>query len=229
MTLALRSEKRRRLTLEEWSALDEDTPGELVNGLLEEEEVTTYLHELLVAFLLATLHTQIWPRGGAVFGSEGKVRTGAAAGRKPDLSVYFPGAELPSRQAKIAKSPPSMLIEVVTNTSRDARRDRVTKRGEYAAIGVPFYWLVDPEERVVEVLRLEGRAYVTIAVASSGVLQVPGCEGVTVSVDALWAGADRLSDDPPSSRSRRKKVAPRAASPVRAAPRRQPRSTVKSP
>lgn len=41
------------LSLDEWFALAEDEPGELVDGRLEEEEVPDYLHELLVALLEA--------------------------------------------------------------------------------------------------------------------------------------------------------------------------------
>lgn len=209
------------MTLEEWSELDEDAPGELVNGLLEEEEVTTTLHELVAAYLLATLFTQLLPRGGLALGAESKIRTGDRTGRKPDVSVYFPGATLPGKHAKLAKTPPSTLIEVLTPTPRDEHRDRVTKRAEYSAAGVPFYWIVDPEDRVVEVLQLEGDAYAPLVVASGGVLPVPGCEDVTVDLDALWAGADKLPDDGPPSSRRRKKVAPHTATQRRA---RRPRA-----
>jgi Uma2 family endonuclease len=53
---------RRALTLAEWGALDEDEPGELVDGVLVEEEVPDYVHELVVAWLIGVLGTWAEPR-----------------------------------------------------------------------------------------------------------------------------------------------------------------------
>jgi hypothetical protein len=39
------------MTVEEWGELDEDIEGELVDGVLEEEEVATFLHEIVVMWL----------------------------------------------------------------------------------------------------------------------------------------------------------------------------------
>jgi Uma2 family endonuclease len=35
----------------------------------------------------------------------------------------------------------------------------VLKRYEYAAAGIPTYWIVDPAERLMRVLELDGDAY----------------------------------------------------------------------
>src|ERR1051326_9318052 len=42
----------RPLTFEEWAAMDEDEPGEWVDGRLEEEEVPDLIHELVVSWLI---------------------------------------------------------------------------------------------------------------------------------------------------------------------------------
>jgi len=47
------------LSLDEWFALPEDDPGELVDGHLVEEEAPDYLHEILVAFLVQALRNWI--------------------------------------------------------------------------------------------------------------------------------------------------------------------------
>jgi len=68
-----------KLTLDVWGAMPEDEPGELVNGLLVEEEVPSYVHELLVALLVRALGNWIIPLGGLVAGSDAVDRLQAAA------------------------------------------------------------------------------------------------------------------------------------------------------
>src|SRR5690348_3326809 len=83
-----------RMTADEWEALPEDEPGELVNGRLEEEEVPDAVHELTVSWLVWVLRA--WLAGqGFVFGSELRVRLGPDWGRKPDVCVYLAGRRVP--------------------------------------------------------------------------------------------------------------------------------------
>jgi len=181
------------LSLAEWLDLPEDEPGELVDGRLEEEEVPDFVHEALVVFLAHLFNGWIFPRGGIVGGSEVRLVLGEARGRKPDLVVYLPGSVLPPRRGPV-RVPPDIAVEIITPRPRDTCRDRVEKLADYAAFGVRFYWIVDPELRTVEILELgsDGR-YVHALGASTGVLGVPGCDDLVVDLDALWEVVDRLA------------------------------------
>jgi Uma2 family endonuclease len=181
------------LSLEEWSALPEDEPGELVDGRLEEEEVPDYLHELLVALLSRLLGNWIFPQGGLVAGSDAKFAVGSGRGRKPDLTVYLPGSRRPPARG-LVRVPPDIAIEIVSSTPRDGRRDRVEKLADYAAFGVAWYWLLDPQLRSLEILELAPQGhYLHVLGASTGTLdKVPGCDGLSLDLDALWAAIDAL-------------------------------------
>lgn len=184
------------LSLADWLDMPEDEPGELVDGRLEEEEVPDFVHEALVALLVHWLSAWVLPRGGIVGGSEVKLALGKDRGRKPDLVVYLPGSPMPPRRGPV-RTPPDVAVEVVSPKPRDVRRDRVEKLADYAAFGIRYYWLVDPELRTLEIFELgaDGR-YAHALGTSSGVLEdVPGCEGLTVGVDALWETIDRLASD----------------------------------
>ncbi|AUX20810.1 hypothetical protein SOCEGT47_012840 [Sorangium cellulosum] len=185
-----------RLTLEAWADLDEDEAGELVDGRVEEEEMPSVLHEAVVAWLMRVLGVWAAVRGGRVFGSELKLGMRAQErGRKPDVSMYLPGARLPARGSPMATRPPSAVIEVISPRPRDARRDRIEKLGEYARFGVQFYWLLDPQVRGLEIFELgrDGRYAVALS-ASEGVHEAPGCEGLSLDLDALWRELDELPE-----------------------------------
>lgn len=181
------------LSLDEWFALPEDEPGELVAGRLEEEEVPDYLHELLVMHLGRILGNWISGHGGLVAGSDAKFAVGSGRGRKPDLTVFLPGSRRPPAHGLI-RLPPDIAIEIVSPTPRDGRRDRVEKMADYAAFGVAWYWLLDPQLRSLEVLELDAQGrYLHVLGASTGALQkIPGCEGLTLDLDALWTAIDDL-------------------------------------
>jgi Uma2 family endonuclease len=181
------------LSLDEWFGLPEDQPGELVGGRLEEEEVPDYLHELLVMLLGRILGNWISPRGGLVAGSDAKFAVGSGRGRKPDLTVYLAGSRRPPARGLI-RVPPDIAVEIVSSTPRDGRRDRVEKMADYAAFGVAWYWLLDPQLRSLEVLQLDSQGrYLHVLGASMGRLEtIPGCDGLTLDLDALWAAIDSL-------------------------------------
>src|SRR5262249_45736024 len=130
----------RRMTVEEWAALPEDDEGELVNGLLVEEEMADPQHEIATAWCGSTLRLWVRPLGGHVLGSELRLALGEGHGRKADVAVFMPGRKGLLRRGPV-RVPPDICVEVVSPSPRDQRRDRVAKLDEYAAFGVRYYWL----------------------------------------------------------------------------------------
>ena len=59
--------------------------------------------------------------------------------------------------ARVVEAPPDLAVEVLSPTNR--KHDRVRKRRFYARNGVREYWIVDPDERSVEVLELADGRY----------------------------------------------------------------------
>jgi len=185
------------LSLRQW-AEDDSAPGEYVDGHRTDEEVPSFLHEAIAFWLGAVFHA--WLRGlsphggGWVLGSEAKFAVSPTRGRKPDVSVYLRGSA-PSRHASLLDIPPAIAVEVLSPSHRDQVRDRVDKLFEYAAFGVRSYWLVDPELRIVTVYELQGDGRYAVAImASAGQHPVPGCDGLTLDLDALWAHVDSLPE-----------------------------------
>lgn len=68
--------------------------------------------------------------------------------RLPDPAAYTPIDVIPD-----------WICEVVSPGATNVQRDRVHKRRAYARAGVRYYWLVDPEARVLEALELDGAGW----------------------------------------------------------------------
>jgi Uma2 family endonuclease len=182
----------RMMTFEEWAAMDEDEPGELVDGRLEKEEVPDLIHELVVTWLTYVLRGWLG-RKGFVFGSDGKYAVRPDRGRKPDVAVYLhPETRRPPARG-LVRVPPDIVVEVVSPSPRDERRDRIEKMDEYAAFGVSFYWLLDPSLQSLEIFELAGGRYARAARATEGRLEtVPGCPGLQLDLDDIWSEIARL-------------------------------------
>jgi Uma2 family endonuclease len=183
------------LGVDAWLQLSEDEGGELVSGRLEEEEMPDAVHELAVAWLIRVLGAWVGS-AGFVFGSELKTLTGVNTGRKPDLSVFLAGRKAPPRRGAV-REPADILVEVISPSPRDERRDRVEKMAEYAAFGVRFYWLLDPALGSFEIFErnAEGHYVKVVGLTEGRVDPVPGCVGLVVDLDELWTELARLSDE----------------------------------
>ena len=81
---------------------------------------------------------------------------------RPDLSGWRRERLPRPGNARPIDVVPDWVCEVVSPST--AARDRVTKRNLYPQRGIPFYWLIDPEARVLEALSLRDGVWVEVGV-----------------------------------------------------------------
>lgn len=74
---------------------------------------------------------------------------------EPDLSVICDMSKLDDRGCKGA---PDMIMEILSPSTR--RYDRLIKLNLYQRAGVREYWIVNPEDKTVQVLLLEGTHFI---------------------------------------------------------------------
>jgi Uma2 family endonuclease len=70
---------------------------------------------------------------------------------RPDL-VFVPNAARAGLTNRGVEEAPGLVVEVLSPTS--GAIDKIKKPTRYGDFGVPEYWVVDPEERVVWIWRL---------------------------------------------------------------------------
>jgi Uma2 family endonuclease len=182
---------RSPITLPDWAALDEDDSRELVDGVLQEAEVPSVAHEIVVGYLHLLLAPYFRARGGLALGSGVKLAIGGRRGRVPDVVCFGPEHPLP--REGVVEVAPEIVVEVISSRPDDQRRDRIEKPQDYAAIGARYCWLVDPMLRSVEILELDAHGrYVRVLACTSGTVEPPGTPGLVLDVDAMWAELERL-------------------------------------
>lgn len=173
-------------TWEDFVALDEDDPRELIDGELLEVDVPTEQHERIVALIIGLLVG--WARArkaGVVHASGYKVRVSKRRGVMPDVQFYR--ADNPARRGEqgLESGHPDLVVEVVSPSS--GRFDRVTKLNWYASIGTPEYWIVDPVEQTFERLVLQGGRYTIVdALEGNAVARPESFEGLEIPLQELW-------------------------------------------
>jgi Uma2 family endonuclease len=81
---------------------------------------------------------------------------------------------------------PDLLVEVVSPT-RPAMDTR-DKRNVYQRCGVPFYWIVDPDQRRVTELKLTGDHYETASEPQGTASFTPQLfPDLIIAIERLWA------------------------------------------
>jgi Uma2 family endonuclease len=105
---------------------------------------------------------------------------------EPDLLVVADPAQVSDRAIE---GPPLLVVEILSPSTRS--RDRGVKARRYAELGVPHYWIVDPEARRLECNVLEAGSYrLLVAASAEERLAHPTWPGLVVDLAALWR--DRL-------------------------------------
>lgn len=129
---------------------------EFTGGCIEVLPMPTDQHQAMVETLFLLLRAYAARTHGKARFAPLRLRIGAARYREPDI-LFLRSARDPRRQDRFWTGA-DLVAEVVSPD--DPERDRTAKRSEYAAAGIPEYWIVDPPAASVTVLRLADGAYV---------------------------------------------------------------------
>ena len=133
---------------------------ELVDGSIEVPAMPTKTHQQVVHALLTMLLAFLRSaRAGDAVAAPYRMRLREGTFREPDIVVYS-AAHL-ERFGERYGEPADLVVEVVSDDDASRARDYEDKRRDYAAAGIPEYWIVDPAQGRVVVLALAGGDYET--------------------------------------------------------------------
>lgn len=163
--------KPRFSTFEEYLSFDDgsDNRYELIDGELVELPPESEPNDAIVNYLFLMLVQQGIPfrriRPGKCEIQVPVLQPKDAANRYPDLVILDEiHLSLTQRRLtiKLDMPPPRLVAEVLSPGKANRDRDLVRKRAQYAARGIPEYWLIDPQQQTITVLALQAATYVQV-------------------------------------------------------------------
>jgi Uma2 family endonuclease len=125
---------------------DDGNRYELFDGELLVTPAPAGPHQTAVSFLTEVLLPYIAAEGlGRLFTSPADLSLGGEQLSQPDLFVM---PSLPPSRAWADFPDPILVIEILSPAT--ARSDRLVKRRRFQRAGIPEYWIVDLDARIVE-------------------------------------------------------------------------------
>jgi len=131
---------------------------EFDDGNIEVLAMPTEAHEFILRFLFRALDNfAVTTKLGSAFFAGIRVRTLKSKYRVPD--IVFMLKENRERRSNDFWDGADLVMEVVSPDAGSRARDLEKKKDEYAAAGIPEYWIVDPDEQHIRVLKLQDGSY----------------------------------------------------------------------
>lgn len=155
--------KQRFHSFEDYLAYNDgsDKLYELFNGELIEVPPESGFNVEIATYLLLQFAQLLGHRRVRGHGLELEVR-GEPRNRYPDLTIIREehSALLKRRNTiRLTMPPPLLVVEVVSHGELQRNRDYIAKRMQYQDVGIPEYWIVNPEEVTVLILTLAQGVY----------------------------------------------------------------------
>jgi Uma2 family endonuclease len=155
---------------------------EFTEGSVEVLPMPTRKHQAISRFLFLAFLASVQRLGGTVFYAPLRVRVAPGRFREPDLVLLLDVNDPRNQNAFWLGA--DLVVEIVSPD--DVERDTVIKRADYAEARIPEYWIVNPQEETITVLKLENGAYIAHGVFRRGETATSALlTDFTVSVDAV--------------------------------------------
>jgi Uma2 family endonuclease len=128
---------------------------EFTDGYLEPLPMPTDKHQSIMEYLFFALTAYLRPIGGKAHTSGIRLRIREGKYRQPDV-IALRRADDPRREDRTWLGA-DLVLEVVSKDKPE--RDLIDKRFDYAEGAVPEYWIVNPLNQTISVLRLDRKRY----------------------------------------------------------------------
>ena len=182
------------MTIDHFIRNFEGTRCQFHEGEIWEAQATTFDHSELMGAISEVLR--------ALFNKRGGPRKPGGWWIVPEVAVKYETGSLFShdlagwQRQRVPTRPtgfpvsfrPDWVCEILSSNSSN---DRITKKAVLHKSEVPYYWIVDPLERSLNVLEWSGKGYISILDVTPGFVgKIPPFDAVDLSANALFGEED---------------------------------------
>ena len=174
------------LTYQDYAALPNDGKRyEILDGELNVSPAPGRTHQHVILRLVVALDAHARARGlGEIYIAPFDVILADTTIVQPDI-LFVANDRLAIFSERGAESAPTLFIEILSPST--AHVDRGRKLQLYARYGVPYYWIVDPERRAIEVHRLVAGVYgAPEHFGGDALAALPPFDGLSLDPASLW-------------------------------------------
>jgi Uma2 family endonuclease len=165
-------------------SMDEDVRAEFINGEVVIQMTARNNHTMAVKYLLRLLSIFVETRGLGTVNSEQSMTGFTRNDYLPDI-CFWNSSKAAIIEGQTTLYPvPDFIVEVLSSSTES--RDRGVKFEDYASHGVNEYWIVDPEDRVIEQYLLRDGRYELAGKFSDGVIVCVAISGLSFPVIAAF-------------------------------------------
>lgn len=176
---------QKKYKYEDYRKLPEGAPYQLIGGELIMVPSPTPFHQAVSRNLAIALFQHVHEKGiGRVYYAPIDVYLGEEETYQPDL-VFISNERLNIIGKEKVEGAPDLVIEILSPST--AYYDIRKKYRKYEEQGVREYWIVDPEEKSVEVCVNEGKVFKQVQSAvGRGMVSSRILEGFEISLDDVF-------------------------------------------
>jgi Uma2 family endonuclease len=174
------------LTYKDYEVLPADGRRyEVHDGELSVTPAPSPKHQEIVGNLFMVLNRHVKTNGlGKVFVSPVDCILSDITIVQPDI-VYLETGRLTAISARGIEGPPTLVVEILSPST--TRIDRGAKFQLYARHAVPYYWIVDPDARIIDAYTLtEGAYQVTARLEGPEPVAFPPLPDLALVPASLW-------------------------------------------
>ena len=176
----------KRCTYADYELWDDDVRYELIDGVAYMMSAPSIEHQSILGELYRQLANFLKGKSCRVFAAPCDVCLTGLGDEddtvvQPDILIVCDESKLDKKRCNGA---PDMTIEILSPST--IRHDLFTKLIKYQKAGVREYWVVDPEDKVVNVYTLENGRYVVTPYESDDVIAVHILDGCNIELSEVF-------------------------------------------
>lgn len=178
----LSEEDRQRLQF--YKDINEDDKAEFINGQIIHHTPVELSHNIAVKLLVNLLHNYVHTHDLGLVGYEKLLIALTRNDYEPDVCFFRKEKSQQFKLEQVRFPTPDFIVEVLSPGTE--KYDRGVKFEDYAAHGVAEYWIVDPDDKIVEKYLLKDKVYSLQLKSNSGIIKSSVINGFEAEIVAIF-------------------------------------------